>query len=63
MLSFGILYRVAHVRTDITEEHIASISRVTRIGKLATLALTSNQSMLKEILSISLQHALVASYS
>jgi hypothetical protein len=39
---------VALVRTDISEEHISSIIRVTRTGALATmLAVTSNLSMLK----------------
>jgi hypothetical protein len=36
---------VALVRTDVSEEHTASISRVTRIGKLGMLAVTSNRSM------------------
>jgi hypothetical protein len=44
MLSSGLLRRVAHVRTDVTEERSASIIRVTRIGKLGTtLAVTSNR--------------------
>jgi hypothetical protein len=43
MLSFGMLRCVALVRTNTSEEHIASIVRVTRIGELgATLAVTSN---------------------
>jgi hypothetical protein len=41
MPSSGILHRVALVRTDVSEEHIASIIRVTRIGELGTLAVTS----------------------
>jgi demethoxyubiquinone hydroxylase (CLK1/Coq7/Cat5 family) len=42
-----MLHRVALVRTDVSEEHIASIIRVTRIGELGTtLAITSNQTML-----------------
>jgi hypothetical protein len=43
MLSFRMLRRVALVRTDDSEEHIASIIRVTRIGELRTLAVTNNQ--------------------
>jgi hypothetical protein len=38
---------VALVRFDVSEEHIASIIRVTRTGELGrTLAVTSNRSML-----------------
>jgi hypothetical protein len=36
MLSFGVLRRVALTRTDVSEEHIASIIRVTRIIELGT---------------------------
>jgi hypothetical protein len=36
MLFSGMLGRVAPVRTDDLEEHIASIIRVTRIGELGT---------------------------
>jgi hypothetical protein len=40
-----MLCRVALVRTDVSQEHIASIITVTRMDKLgATLAVTSNQS-------------------
>jgi hypothetical protein len=42
MVSSGMLRRVALVRTDASEERIASISRVTRIGELGILAVTSN---------------------
>jgi hypothetical protein len=52
MPSSGMLRRVALVRTDVSEEISVSIIRVTRIGELGTLAVTSNQ----------LQHAEVASY-
>jgi hypothetical protein len=38
--------RVALVRTDVSEERITSIIRVTTIGELGTLAVTSNPSML-----------------
>jgi demethoxyubiquinone hydroxylase (CLK1/Coq7/Cat5 family) len=43
MSSSGRWHRVAHVRTDVSEERIATIIRVTRIGELGTtLAFTSN---------------------
>jgi hypothetical protein len=48
MMSSGILRRVALVRTDVSEECIASIIRVTRIGELGTtLAMTSKRRMPK----------------
>jgi hypothetical protein len=43
MLLSWMLRRVAVVRTDVSEELSASIIRVTRIGKLGTLAVTSNR--------------------
>jgi hypothetical protein len=39
------------VRTDVSEEHIAPIMRVKRIGVLGTLAVTTNRSMLGAIRS------------
>jgi hypothetical protein len=42
MLSSRMLRHVALVRTNVLEEHIASIIRVTKIDKLGTLAVTSN---------------------
>jgi hypothetical protein len=45
MSSSWMLLRVALVRTDVSEERIASIE-VTRIGELGTLAVTSNRSTL-----------------
>jgi hypothetical protein len=42
MASSGMLFHVALVRADILEELSASIIRVTRIGELGMLALTSN---------------------
>jgi hypothetical protein len=46
---FGLLRRVALVRTDVSEDHVASIIRVTRIGGLGkTLAVTSNRSTLRK---------------
>jgi hypothetical protein len=44
MPSPAILRRVALVKTDVLEESIASIIRVTRIGELGTtLTITSNR--------------------
>jgi hypothetical protein len=43
MASSGMLRRVALLRTDISEELSASIIRVTRIGELGMLAVTSNR--------------------
>jgi hypothetical protein len=37
MPSYGLLYQVAHVRTDIFMERITSVIRVTRIGELGTM--------------------------
>jgi hypothetical protein len=46
MPSSGILRLVTPIRTDVAEEYIASIIKVTRIGELGpTLAITSNRSM------------------
>jgi hypothetical protein len=47
MSSSGMLRHVALVRTDVSEELSASIIRVTRIGELGTLAITSNLRTLK----------------
>jgi hypothetical protein len=48
MASSGMLHRVAVVRTDIAEERITSIIRVTRIGELGTtLAVTNNRNTLR----------------
>jgi demethoxyubiquinone hydroxylase (CLK1/Coq7/Cat5 family) len=46
MASSGMLRRVALVRTDVSEEHSASIIRVARIGELgATMAVSNNHSL------------------
>jgi hypothetical protein len=43
MPSSELLCRVALVRADVSEESSASIIRVTRIGELGKLAVTSNE--------------------
>jgi hypothetical protein len=47
MTSSGTLRRVALVRTDVSEKLSASIIRVTRVGELGTLAVTSNRRTLR----------------
>jgi hypothetical protein len=47
MASSGKFRHVALVRTDVSEELSASVIRVTRIGELATLAVTSNRFTLR----------------
>jgi hypothetical protein len=48
MASFGMLRRVALVRTDVSEELSASFISVTRIGELGTmLAVTTNRCTLR----------------
>jgi hypothetical protein len=42
-----MLRRVALVRTDVSEELSVSINRVTGMGELGTLAVTSNQRKLR----------------
>jgi hypothetical protein len=42
-----MLRRVALVRTDVSQERIAPITRVTRIGELGTLAVTSKRRTLR----------------
>jgi hypothetical protein len=44
-----MLHRVAVVRTDVSEELSASFIRVTRIGELGTLAVTSNRRTLRSV--------------
>jgi hypothetical protein len=48
MASSGMLLRVAVIRTDVSEELSVPIIRVTRIVELGTLAITSNQHMLRK---------------
>jgi hypothetical protein len=55
MPSSGMLRDVALVKTGILEERIASIIRVTRIGELGTLAVTSNWSTLRRNTSLLLK--------
>jgi hypothetical protein len=62
-----MLRRVALVRTDVSEELNASFIRVTRIGELGTLAVTSYRRTLRRnilvYLGISSQRDSAASYS
>jgi hypothetical protein len=51
MASSGMLRRLALVITDVSEELSASFIRVTRIGELGTLAVTSNRRSCEEISS------------
>jgi hypothetical protein len=56
----GKLHRVALIRTDVSEERIASVIKVTRIGVLGTmLALTSNRNMLHIVFHRSVLQMLV----
>jgi hypothetical protein len=48
MPSYGMLHRVTLVRTDVSDERVASMIWVKRIGKLGpTLELTSSRSTAK----------------
>jgi hypothetical protein len=47
--SSGMLRRVTLVRTDVSEELSASIFRMTRIGELGTLAVSSNFVFLRSV--------------
>jgi hypothetical protein len=69
MSSYYTLRRVPIVRTDVSEEHMASINRATRICKLGTtLSVTSNRSKLlrnitfNQRVSISSPNASIATY-
>jgi hypothetical protein len=44
-----MLLRVALVTTDVSEEHSTSFIRVTRLGELETLAVTSNRRTLRSV--------------
>jgi hypothetical protein len=55
-----MLRRVALVRTDVSEERIASTIMVTRIGELRTLAVAT-ESCGKEILCITMYYELCIS--
>jgi hypothetical protein len=56
MASYGMLRGVALVRTDVSEELGAPIIRVTRIGDLGTLAVTSNRRMQRRNTTLFLVH-------
>jgi hypothetical protein len=49
MASSGMLRRVTLVRTEVSEQLSASIIRVTRIGELGTLAVTSIRRRLRSL--------------
>jgi hypothetical protein len=49
MPSSGMLRRVALIRTDISEECIASIITVTRIGSLGNILAVATEALCKEI--------------
>jgi hypothetical protein len=49
MPSYGVLRQMTLLRTEVSEEISASITRVTRIGELgATLAVTNNRLTLRK---------------
>jgi hypothetical protein len=50
MPSSGMLRRVTLVRTDVSEELSASIIKVTKIGELGALAVTSKHSLQHPVL-------------
>jgi hypothetical protein len=47
IVSSGMLHRVDLVKTDVSEKLSPSIIRMTRIGELGTLAVTSNRYTLR----------------
>jgi hypothetical protein len=47
----SVFWNVALVRTDISEESIASVIRVTGIIEIGTLAVTRNRNMLQKLLT------------
>jgi hypothetical protein len=63
MASSGMLRHVALVRTDISEELSIFILRATRLGELGTLAITSNQRMLRELVFLCSVHQLLVTAS
>jgi hypothetical protein len=59
MQSSETVKRVALAETNVSEEYIASIIRVTRIGELGTLAVTSYRSTLHRVFILSVCRLLV----
>jgi hypothetical protein len=59
MPSSGMLRRVAHLKTNISDECIATISRVTRIGELGPTLLGSVffRSMLRLLVTANVVHS------
>jgi hypothetical protein len=59
MPSSGMLHLVVLVRTDVWEECIASIIRITRIGELgAALTVTSNRHTLRSYTTFGFSHSI-----
>jgi hypothetical protein len=52
-----MLRSVAVVRTDVSEERVLSIIRVTNIGELETLAVTSNRNNLRLLVTANFSSA------
>jgi hypothetical protein len=53
-----MLRRVALVRTDVSEESVASIIRVTRIGELGTMTVNANVPSLPSLVNLKMEATL-----
>jgi hypothetical protein len=63
MASFGMLRRVAFVRTDISEELSASFTRVTRIGELGKHRVPPKRRFLQEPYGVTSQKTALFKYN